>query len=925
MGFVRTAMAWAVCGMMAAAAFGRQVTIVVNDLSSGTGVEGINVEWESDETNSMQKGTTGPDGTLSIDVPEKNGKVQFMKAWLSKPGRVGLFAFWAPGKDAQEPPEKWVFLSEPGVKISGRVLDEQGQPVEGAHVIAEVTKKYPGNEQRVSIGREKHITGADGRWSFEGVPADCQTIAMTAWSVMHLPDQGYYLARPFEPRAKLYDGSAVIVMPAATRIEGIVRDPNGAPVSGASVYFDPERRVSNTFPPVKTDAAGKFVLGIQPGAAASFVAEHAGMAPAWAHVRVGSQSPQMVELTLGKPNVLAGRVIGKEGKGIDKATVWVHGWHDRDDLNKELTTDADGVFTWNEAPAGEVKADIYGKGYSSLTDVSLRPGEKNELKLVTPTTITITVVDAATGAPLPKFHVAWGAVWHSGEPMVWQSSDRVDTGGKRNGNVFTYQLDEPIAQCLLRVLVDGYYPEDTGLFAADGQPKAFTLKLQHGEPLQGHAAMADGSAPGTGAMYLASDYMSVSNGNYVQFEQVRAPFDKEGHFTVQPQRDKMLMVAVTDKGVGFWRVGEWEHQKEFTLQPWGKVDGRLRKGSKPVAMADVMATSHGDEFSSNAVPQVAWRYSITTGAEGEFALDHVWPGRLELERWVPNHVPGRMWNIYVGAVDVAPGKSYHVQLGGAGKPVVGRLDMPFAGKPWMIRIAEAKSTTDPHGRTFSPEIADDGAFRIDDMPAGSYAMRIALHEPPPENSCGWGRVLGEYTANFTVPEVPGRGLSEEPVELGLIPSAPVPTTTVKAGDIPPDFSIKTLTGTDVRLSAFKGKVVLLDFWATWCAPCMEELPHVKDLQTAYGKDADFVLIGMNEDENPKYVTATVERDGITWPQAMLGADSDIAKQYGATAIPATVLIGRDGRVIVRDLRGEALRKAVADALGKPASPPPTSP
>src|SRR4029434_10303565 len=106
------------------------------------------------------------------------------------------------------------------------------------------------------------------------------------------------------------------------------------------------------------------------------------------------------------------------------------------------------------------------------------------------------------------------------------------------------------------------------------------------------------------------------------------------------------------------------------------------------------------------------------------------------------------------------------------------------------------------------EVLDDGRCRIDGLSPGDYTMHVALHEFPPENSCGWGRVVGEYDKDFTV------AANAQTFDIGDVSPSPIVAPALKVGDVPPDFTVKTLDGTELQLSKLKGKVVLVDFWAT---------------------------------------------------------------------------------------------------------------
>jgi thiol-disulfide isomerase/thioredoxin len=133
----------------------------------------------------------------------------------------------------------------------------------------------------------------------------------------------------------------------------------------------------------------------------------------------------------------------------------------------------------------------------------------------------------------------------------------------------------------------------------------------------------------------------------------------------------------------------------------------------------------------------------------------------------------------------------------------------------------------------------------------------------------------------------------------------------------PDFDEKDLEGNPLSISRFKGKVVLIDFWAVWCGPCIAELPHVLE---AYAKhhDKGFEIIGISLDQDRAKLDAFLQEKGMTWPQYFDGQgwQNKLAQEYGINSIPATFLLDGEGKIIAKDLRGDALDQAVARALAK---------
>jgi outer membrane lipoprotein-sorting protein/peroxiredoxin len=133
----------------------------------------------------------------------------------------------------------------------------------------------------------------------------------------------------------------------------------------------------------------------------------------------------------------------------------------------------------------------------------------------------------------------------------------------------------------------------------------------------------------------------------------------------------------------------------------------------------------------------------------------------------------------------------------------------------------------------------------------------------------------------------------------------------------PDFTGTNLSGETVSLSDYEGKIVLIDFWATWCGPCVSELPNVIDAYTAY-HDRGFEILAISLDDSREDLEAFLkDHPEMTWVQLFDGKgwESDIAVEYNVESIPTTILLDQEGNIVRQDLRGEALANALADLIG----------
>ena len=114
------------------------------------------------------------------------------------------------------------------------------------------------------------------------------------------------------------------------------------------------------------------------------------------------------------------------------------------------------------------------------------------------------------------------------------------------------------------------------------------------------------------------------------------------------------------------------------------------------------------------------------------------------------------------------------------------------------------------------------------------------------------------------------------------------------GSVAPDFTLRSSTGKNQKLSEFRGQVVMINFWATWCAPCRQELPLLNHLYEQYHKTG-FTLLGVNIDDNPEAAKALAQQLGITFP-VLFDTDKQVSHRYDVDAMPSSVLIDRSGKV-----------------------------
>lgn len=733
-----------------------------------------------------------------------------MSISIEEPGYGPYWARWNFSDHGAKLPSEFTAELDDAWSVGGIVTDQAGQPIKGVVVRPSVKfKQRPGDSYDLGVGTEIR-TGKDGSWRYDNVPVSMTDVFV---EIDHpkfrplrpsLPRSGFGLEKSEQPAKVLKLGQGL-------KVSGIVTDENGDPVKGAVIRTE----LMNDLRTATTDKQGRYeLLGLEPRMA-RIVVSAKGKALDLQEVRI---DPEMepVSFHLKPGGKIRIRVVDKEGNGLHKARIFFQRWRGHikyfefDHINQY--TDENGIWEWDEAPLDEFEADICHPRGMQIEYQPLVARDK-EYVFAPPDTLLISgkVIDAKTKQPIPNFKVVQGLRNEARPDKIDWVRNEVQEA--KNGEYRTAFRHTAIGH-IVRIEAVGYKVAISKDFSSTDGKVEFDFELQPAKDLEAVLMSADGT-PAVGArvaLGVAGSQITIQNGriDYGSTYASTQESDSDGLIRFPAIDSDFQLVVTHDTGFAHLKSVDGPIPDTIKLTPWARVEGTFRVARKAQPNVGIRLNVRGPQSYGNDVPHISCHNEVTTGVNGKFTLDRVFPGSGRIGRNITLMLDDGAIEVTSSCMvrsDFVSEETTKVDLGYAGRTVVGKLAAPDSHKGkvlWnfaLISAELANEVPDPpeppaeiaadnqqsrvwwtNWRTtetgqqwqtlykeydrrrkefpyVTASIKNDGTFRLDDLPAGRYHMEVRF------NGHNAGSLL-DYL--IVIPDDD----SEGPIDLGIITLKP---------------------------------------------------------------------------------------------------------------------------------------------------------
>lgn len=456
------------------------------------------------------------------------------------------------------------------------------------------------------------------------------------------------------------------------------------------------------------------------------------------------------------------------------------------------------------------------------------------------------------------------------------------------------------------------------------QPPQQVVRPYKGPAIAGTVVDADGKPVAHARVLLTSDGVAINVYNTPPANlppSALTTTGDDGKFELHPTEQPLAVIADGQAGYAAVLASDLARTPSITLQPWGRVEGVVRSGSKTLPHAKIDLVQFGDQENYNRWHVIKER-QIPCDENGRFVMDRVVPGNTSIGRMdAKRGMPQRFYH-----VDVPPGKTTWITIGGDSRTLIGHLPPEarvFGFGDGSVQIPQPKMPLPPNWDKLdeaqqkklqqafwdTPEyrkwqqtaniaqfnVARDGTFRAEDIPAGTYEINVQVGEV----SNGFVETAGWGMTPVTVPPVTPE-LLDVPLDVGQVNITLEKRLAV--GEAAPEISGDSVDGGSARLSDYRGKYVLLYLWTSqpgWNS--LERIPMLRAALDRFGGDPKFTIVAVDMDTDRSAGARAMAEQQMHWPEILMKGwdDKRLPRQY--TLSPANLfLIDPDGKLVAKN-------------------------
>jgi beta-lactamase regulating signal transducer with metallopeptidase domain/thiol-disulfide isomerase/thioredoxin/uncharacterized GH25 family protein len=890
-------------------------------------------------------------GRTTVDLPET---VPGLAVYASETGFCTERKwFWPKNKsDHTLIPDDFQFRLVRPVPLGGVVRDEHGRVVAGAQL------------QFFDSGSYAHFeasTDARGVWHLEGRPN--QRMALNR--VTH-PD---YLANNRWERSApgqdvafeaLRTQNGVVVMRRGLPVTGKVVDPAGKPIPNAVVSWGHGAQ-PGAEDRCRTDEGGRFRLQVATTGPQKIAVLAKGWMPDQKAIVVSGTTPP-VDFQLKPGKKLRLRIVDRSGVPVPGVLTTVDVWRGAylinnrpnyvgDDVDIPCRTDKNGRLEWNWAPDDPVGFNLAKSGYAA-SEVTVTADGREQTRTINPLLhIAGTVLDAKTGRPIDKFDVIPIDYFNRDLLSVLRGDGWADgTGAVQHfaGGRFDAECSRGDVEHCVQIEAPGYktFRDPHRYRIGDANPE-LTVRLEPCDRYRGRVVDSSGHPVSDARILirtwseggLSMDLLSVTEQRADLYFKIRV--DNNGVFEIPAPIETYVLQVVSPNGYAEIERAPTERPGEIRIKPWARVTGRLVQSGEPIANASI--TIDPIRIRAVGLPRVFTTRNGTTKADGSFVFERVPPIPSRISAQLHFSVASPLKSSQSVPLQLKPGETVDVTLGGDGTEITGQfvaenqpdnfdyhfglnylvarrpgIDPPksLAGKEfdWHKGWSDAWRGS-PEGQTYLNTLEHwfvkaepDGHFHISGVLPGHYDLGVALYGAT--EGCLVHPLSSGVVHIFVKP-----GQKQLDLRKLYIPSLTPP----KVGEPASTFVFKTLDAEKTSSVLFRGNYVLIDFWATWCGPCVAKLDEVERLRKQFAGERPLVVIGANLDSDRDRASKFLKEKPLLWQHALLGdwADTDVPLRYAVSSVPAYVLIDPDGRLLAQENSLDVIEAKLKASSAKP--------